>query len=181
MLRIDTNETLVDFLRAHINLYVPWEIKSTGFPSVSCFSVFGSFTFNKSRKKIYHIIVYYVFMDRYCSDTSNLSIHKMLIVCAIYYSVIPNSCTGFGNWICVAPKALLNFSGFFFFLGWKWKRSWLSLSLSLFLVTKSARALSDALWEPHISILSHFIWHFNFYYAARVWGKKKNKDKQVQF
>jgi len=46
----------------------------------------------------------------------------MLIVCAIYYSVIPNSRTGFGNGICVAPKAFLNlfnFSMFFssFFLG----------------------------------------------------------------
>lgn len=28
---------------------------------------------------------------------------------------------------------------------------------SLSAVTKSTRTLSDALWEPHISILSHFI------------------------
>lgn len=127
----------------------------------------------------YEIIIscIFFFRDRYCSNTSNLSIQKMLIVCAIYYSVIPNSCTGFGNWICVAPKAFLNFSMFFFFLGWKWEGCRLSLSL----VTKSTRTLSDALWEPHISILSHFIWHFNFYHAARVRGKKKNKEKQVQF
>lgn len=106
----------------------------------------------------------------------------MLIVCAIYYSVIPNSCTGFGNWICVAPKAflnLLNFSMFFFSL---FPGVEMGGMLTPSAVTKSTRTLSDALWEPHISILSHFIWHFNFYCAARVReAKSKTKKNRCNF
>lgn len=53
------------------------------------------------------------------------------------------------------PQVVQLFSGFFllfFFPGVE-----MGGMSSLSAVTKSTRTLSDALWEPHISILSHFI------------------------
>lgn len=108
-------------------------------------------------------------------NTSVLSIQWMLIVCGIYYFVIPNSCTGFGNWICFAPKAFLNLLNFSVFFSPLFPGMEMGGMPPPSAVTKSTRKLSDALWEPHISILSHFIWHFNFYCAARVRRAEKQR------
>lgn len=51
--------------------------------------------------------------------------------------------------------------------------------LTLSAVTKSTTALSAALWEPHISMLSHFIWHFNFYCVARLSDAKQRKTGAI--
>lgn len=67
----------------------------------------------------------------------------------------------------------------FFFYFWGWKLEGCRLPLQL---QNRQEPFSDALWEPHISILSRFIWHFNFYCGARVReAKRKTKKNRCNF